>query len=116
MAGSDSHCRLPPLEMKYRRMEIQPYQTVLGEIHLSYLEEKEPDKLAHLFQENKLKDYLNNIVDMADDRIEDLMKQGLREDEAQEIVNAQLLCPQNLATPRPLSRELIKKIRNDLQM
>jgi hypothetical protein len=52
-----------------------------------------PKETERLYRQNKLKDRLNSVVDRADTLLEDLIAAGRREDEAMQIVTANILAP-----------------------
>lgn len=73
---------------------LEPHQTPMAETHLNWMIEAMPNETERLYRENKLKDHLNRVVLRAEEVMDRLATQGLREDEAFEIVTATILASQ----------------------
>jgi hypothetical protein len=55
---------------------IQPYQTEMGEIHLNWMLEYQPQELLKKYKEGRLKEYLNEKVSQAEKIMEQMEQEG----------------------------------------
>lgn len=72
-------------------MTIEPYQTPMAETHLNWMIEAMPNETERLYRDNKLKDHLKRVVLRAEEVMDRLTAQGLRHDEALELVTSTIL-------------------------
>lgn len=76
------------------RKTLKHYQTSMAETHLEWMTEAMPQETERLYRAGKLKDRLNRVVERAEALLDQLTDAGRREDEALEVVTANILAPE----------------------
>lgn len=90
--------------------EIQGFQTPLALVRLRYIEEWNLPHAVELYQQDKLKDYLNKEVDRAENIISQLLKEGRSRDQAEEVAIYEILAPLRDEDPPEWPKKLLKMI------
>jgi len=68
-------------------MILQNYETPYAEIHLNWLREHKPEYLRILHRENRLKQYLNRLIEPYMYQAVEWTKMGLNDDQIDEMIN-----------------------------
>ena len=82
---------------------------------LEHLKEQEPALLKNLWGRNQLKEHLDDLTWRAQELVQKLTKDGLAEDQAKEIVQADVVSPidprEQREEPQPPSPQLLSQLR-----